>query len=190
MKAEFISPQAPWSEYDQVLIAQGEISNSEVVASVSVAVDDGLVARVDILASAGESCFRSLRSIDSNIYIGFGRFVFVVDVYRSHVRRHPLSGYFGHLYDSHDLEHLDGYISALAASASEVLAFDRAGGLIWKQSDLGLDGVVLHRASKGRIDGEGEWDPPGGWRPFGLRSETGLISDDRFGSLAAGRDDP
>jgi hypothetical protein len=140
-----------------------------------VVVDGALIARVDILASAGESCFRSVRSIDSIIYIGFGRFVFVVDAHLNHVHRYPLSGYFGHLYDSHDLEHLDHHISVLAASASEVLAFDRTGGLIWKQSDLGIDGVVLHRASSGRIDGEGEWDPPGGWQPFGLRSESGLI---------------
>ena len=175
MKVEFISPHESWVEYDQVLVAQGEISDSEVVASVSVAVDSALVARVDILASAGESCFRSLRSIDSNVYIGFGQFVFVVDVYRRHVHRYPLSGYFGYLYDSHDLEHLDGHVAVLASSASEVLAFDRTGSLIWKQSNLGIDGVVLHSASTGRIDGEGEWDPPGGWQPFSLRSDTGSI---------------
>ena len=172
-KAEFISGLEPWDEYDQVLVAKGDVSDSKVVASVSVTIDSAFVARVDILASAGESCFRALRSIDSNIYIGFGRFVFVVDVHRSLVRRYPLSGYFGHLYDSHDLEHLDAHISVLASSASEVLAFDRTGDLIWKQFDLGIDGVVLHRASTGRIDGEGEWDPPGGWQPFSLRSDTG-----------------
>jgi hypothetical protein len=175
MKVEFINGLEPWSEYDQVLIAQGDVSDSEVVESVSVATDSGLMARVDILASAGESCFRSLRSIDSNIYIGFGRFVFVVDFSRSLVRRYPLGGYFGHLYDSNDLGHLDDHISVLASSASEVLAFDRTGDLIWKQSDLGIDGVVLHCASAGRIDGEGEWDPPGGWQPFSLRSDIGSI---------------
>lgn len=174
MKVEFISNLEPWGEYDQVLVAQGDVSDSEVVASVSV-VDSAFVARVDILASAGKSCFRSLRSVGSTIYIGFGRFVFVVDVYRSLVRRYPLSGYFGHLYDSHDLEHLDSHISVLASSASEVLAFDRTGDLIWKQSNLGIDGVVLQRASTGQIDGEGEWDPPGGWQPFTLRSDSGSI---------------
>ena len=173
MKAEFFSPHDPCLEFDQVLVAAGEISDSEVVASVAVTVDSAPLARVDILASAGESCFRDVRSIDSMIYIGYGRFVFVVDVHLGYVRRFPLSGYFGHLYDSRDLDHLDRQISVIAVSASEVLAFDRIGGLIWKQHDLGIDGVVLHRATPGRIDGEGEWDPPGGWQPFSLRSDTG-----------------
>jgi hypothetical protein len=106
----------------------------EVVASVSVAVDGALVARVDILASAGQSCFRSVRSVDSLVYIGFGQFVFLVDVRLGQVRRYPLNSYFGHLYDCGDLEHLDSHISVLATSASEVLAFDRTGDLIWKQS--------------------------------------------------------
>jgi hypothetical protein len=107
------------------------------------------------------------------IYIGYGRFVFVVDVHLGYVRRFSLSGYFGHLYDSRDLDHLDRQISVLATSESEVLAFDRTGGLLWNQHDLGIDGVVLHRATPGRIGGEGEWDPPGGWQPFSLRSDTG-----------------
>lgn len=175
MKAEFTGPQEPWVERDQVIVASGEASESEVVASVSVAMDSALVARVDILASAGQSCFRSLRSIHSLVYIGFGQFVFVVDVCLRQVRRYPLHGYFGHLYDAGDLEHLDSHVSVLATSASEVFAFDRTGDLIWKQSDLGIDGVVLLRANAGRIDGEGEWDPPGGWRPFSLSSKNGSI---------------
>lgn len=175
MKVEFTSAKEPWVECDRVIVARGENPELEVVASVSVGVDSGLVARVDILASAGQSCFRSLRSIDSVVYIGFGQFVFVVDVHLGQVRRHPLHGYFGHLYDSGNLEHLASHISVLATSASEVLAFDRTGNLIWKQSDLGIDGVVLQRADTGRIDGEGEWDPPGGWRSFSLSSQTGLI---------------
>ena len=87
MKAEFLSPHDPYLEFDQVLAAAGEISDSEVVASVAVIVDSAPLARVDILASAGESCFRDVRSIDSMIYIGYGRFVFVVDVHLGYVRR-------------------------------------------------------------------------------------------------------
>lgn len=175
MKAEFLSPHDPFLEFDQVLVAAGEISDFEVVASVAVTVDSAPLARVDILASAGNPCFRDIRCIDSMIYIGYGRHIFVVDVHLGYVRRFSLDGYFGHLYDSCDLDHLDPQISVLAASASQVLAFDRTGGLIWKQHDLGIDGVVLRRATPGRIDGEGEWDPPGGWQPFSLSSDTGSI---------------
>lgn len=175
MNVEFAGPEDPWPECGQVIVACGETPGSKVAASVSVVVDGVLIARVDILESAGQSCFRSVRSIDGLVYIGFGQFVFVVNVYLGQVRRYSLIGYFGHLYASGELEHPDSHISVLATSASEVLAFDRAGGLMWKQSDLGLDGVVLHRASMRQIDGEGEWDPPGGWQPFSLNPETGSI---------------
>jgi hypothetical protein len=173
-KVEFVRP-AERGEYDHLLIARGESAESEVVASVSITGNNALVTQVNILASAGSSCFRSLRSVDGIVYIGFGQFVFVVDVFLNQVRRHELEGYFGHLYDASDLDHLESYISVLAASASELLAFDRTGGLIWKRCNLGIDGVVLRSAGTGRINGEGEWDPPGGWRPFSLVAESGLI---------------
>lgn len=173
MKANFVSSE--YGEYDHLLIACGESSELEVIACVSISGDDALVTQVNILKSAGHSCFRSIRFSDGIVYIGFGQFVFVVDVALSQLRRYELDWYFGHLYDASDLEHLDSHISVLAASASEVIAFDRTGGLLWKQSNLGIDGVVLNSVLRGRIDGEGEWDPPGGWRPFSLLAESGVI---------------
>lgn len=171
MKADFVSSEH--GEHSHLLIACGEGNEGEVMACVSITGNDALVTQVNILKSAGDSCFRSVRTVHGVVYIGFGRFVFVVDVDRKVIRRHELDGYFGHLYDAGDLGHLDGNIAVLAASASELLAFDRTGNLLWKQPGLGIDGVVLHRAGPERIDGEGEWDPPGGWRPFTLRAESG-----------------
>lgn len=174
MKAEFLSPDER-SEHGLVLVARGPSSESNIIASVLIACDSAPVTRVDILASAGVSCFQSIRFAGGIVYIGFGQFVFVVDAHFATVRRHQLSGCFGHLYDSGDLKNLDSHIAVLATSASEVLAFDRTGGLLWEQSPLGIDGVVLDNASAGRIHGEGEWDPPGGWRPFSLVAESGAI---------------
>jgi hypothetical protein len=174
MPVEFLSPDER-SEHGRVLLARGHSSESSIVASVLIAHESTPVTRVDILASAGASCFQSIRFADGIVYIGFGQFVFVVAVHSGEVRRHQVSGYFGHLYDSCDLENLDSDIAVLATSASEVLAFDHLGGLIWQQSPLGIDGVDLHEASGGRIRGEGEWDPPGGWRPFSLNSKSGAI---------------
>lgn len=81
----------------------------------------------------------------------------------------------GDAYDSRDLENLNSRIAVLVTSASEVLAFDHTGGLIWEQSPLGIGGVVLQDASADRIRGDGEWDPPGGWRPFSVVPESGAI---------------
>ncbi|WBS01701.1 hypothetical protein OU994_26100 [Pseudoduganella sp. SL102] len=171
MKADFVTSQH--GEHDHLLIARGEGYDWSVTACVSITGDDARITQVNILASAGNSCFRSVRCVGGIAYIGFGRFVFVVDISRNDIRRHELDGYFGHLYDTSDLEHLDDRIAVLAASASELLAFDRTGNLLWKQSGLGIDGVVLHHAGLDRIGGEGEWDPPGGWRPFTLIAQSG-----------------
>jgi hypothetical protein len=130
---------------------------------------------VDILASAGSSCFQSLRTIDGLVYIGFGQHVFVTDVNLNQIFRYRLDGDFGHLYDSNDLENLDGRISVIATSASEVLTFGPTGDVRWKQSGLGIDGVVIHSVSAGRLNGEGEFDPPGGWRRFTLVEECGEV---------------
>jgi len=47
------------------------------------------------------------------------------------------------------------------------------GELLWKTGQLGIDGVLVHKVSPTRIEGSGEWDPPGGWRPFVLTPTTG-----------------
>ena len=174
MKAEYIAP-AEDGPYHEILTAGGDGLESEVVASVAVIDGETLLTRVDILASAGYSCFQSLRSKNGFVYIGFGEHVFVVDVKLNLIRHHLLDGYFGDLYDSSDLENLNSRFSVLATSASEVLAFGQTGDLLWKQSPLGIDGIIIHRVSAGRLDGEGEWDPPGGWQPFSLIEESGDV---------------
>lgn len=66
-------------------------------------------------------------------------------------------------------------VFVLVASASELLRFDGAGQLLWRRSGLGIDGVVIHRVQDGEIFGDAEWDPPGGWKSFRLRLDSGEI---------------
>lgn len=174
MKAEFINPEER-AEYTRVLTACGDRVHSNLVASVGIHHGRDLLTRVDIESSAGYSCFQEVRSINGLVYIGFGEHVFIVDVTRNEVRRHQLDGYFGQLYDATVLEDLDSRFSVLATSASEVLAFGQTGSLIWKRSDLGIDGVLLHSVSAGCLHGRGEWDPPGGWQAFTLTEDFGEI---------------
>jgi len=47
------------------------------------------------------------------------------------------------------------------------------GRVLWKSTNVGLDGVIAHDVSTGVVHGSGEWDPPGGWRPFVLSLATG-----------------
>jgi hypothetical protein len=83
----------------------------------------------------------------------------------------PLSGYFGHLYVLED--------RLLVADAERLHCFDREGSVLWRSAELGVDGVIVRNVADGIIEGEGEWDPPGGWEPFRI-----LLSS---GASAAGR---
>jgi hypothetical protein len=44
----------------------------------------------------------------------------------------------------------------------------------WQSDVLGIDGVVVDVSGPDIIRGEGEWDPPRGWKPFELHAATGL----------------
>jgi ureidoacrylate peracid hydrolase len=61
----------------------------------------------------------------------------------------------------------------LALSGIGIARLDESGAVIWKNDDLGLDGVIVDHITHGMITGQGEWDPPGGWRPFRLSLADG-----------------
>lgn len=50
---------------------------------------------------------------------------------------------------------------------------DSNGALRWKNNGLGLDGIEVEAISETVIRGRGEWDPPGGWKPFEVALEDG-----------------
>ncbi len=64
-------------------------------------------------------------------------------------------------------------------TAQEVLFFDKYASLQWISGGLGIDGVIITAMKQHMIQGEGEWDPPGGWKPFALFLDSGhkVISD-------------
>jgi hypothetical protein len=45
--------------------------------------------------------------------------------------------------------------------------------LQWRAENHGMDGVVIERVENGVIRGAGEWDRPGGWRPFTISLRSG-----------------
>ncbi|MET3135584.1 hypothetical protein AAKU55_005896 [Oxalobacteraceae bacterium GrIS 1.11] len=160
-------------QYDRFFTIGGDGCDNSIVAQVAITTDCGLRTRIDILSTAGYSCFQSARYVDGIAYIGFGVYVFVVDIESKQIACHRLDGYFGGLYSVDDIEGMDGRFSVFVTSASEVLAFGRSGKLFWKRPHLGIDGVLLHSTSADRLEGAGEWDPPGGWRKFALLIDSG-----------------
>ncbi len=65
----------------------------------------------------------------------------------------------------------------LVASACELLCFTHEAVLVWRAASLGIDGVQVETVAGDVISGQGEWDPPDGWRPFRLRLSSGARLD-------------
>lgn len=61
----------------------------------------------------------------------------------------------------------------LIASGQGIVRLEPQGTIVWRNDDLGIDGVLIHDIEDGIIEGDGEWDPPGGWRPFRISLATG-----------------
>lgn len=145
-----------------------------VVAAVEIGDGQGEPLEVHLLEGIGQSPFQALHQTDKVVFIGFGEQVAVVTPSTRQVSSYRLAGYFGSLVcpAEPDAENSDG--SVLVCSASEVLRFDPSGYLVWRASNLGVDGVVIHGIKEGVIEGVAEHDPPGGWMPFRLDLASGL----------------
>jgi hypothetical protein len=63
----------------------------------------------------------------------------------------------------------------LIALASHLHRVDTAGLLQWTSECLGMDGVIVDEIAENLITGQGEWNPPGGWKPFQVNVHTGKI---------------
>jgi hypothetical protein len=90
--------------------------------------------------------------------IGFGSHVHVISIDDRSVVTVELGSYFGHLYPHRDF--------VLVASGEHLFRLQPDRSVLWKSPTLGIDGVVVREIGSVDILGEGEWDPPGGWRPF------------------------
>lgn len=99
------------------------------------------------------------------VAIGCNSAAHLVDPKSGATRTFPCDWYFGHFYPLQDC--------LLVTSASEIFCVDARGERLWDASNLGIDGVVVDRVENGKLFGQGEWNPPGEWRPFQLSLESG-----------------
>lgn len=97
--------------------------------------------------------------------IGYGDHLHAVGVNDCSVVTLELGSYFGHLYPA------DSYL--LVASGVRLFRLEVDRTVLWESDMLGIDGVVVHETSPTLIQGAGEWDPPGGWRPFTISAIDG-----------------
>jgi hypothetical protein len=133
---------------------------------VAVESGEGPLLRVDLYQSIDECfAFEEVCLWSSFVVIGWGHRIYLVEPRTRAVWAHDLGSYFSHL---HPGEH---YL--LVASAERLFRVEPDGSMLWRTDVLGIDGVVIDHVASGVIRGSGEWDPPGGWRPFQVSLSCG-----------------
>lgn len=126
--------------------------------------------RCDLYSPAEPECFAFQDALvwKSWVVIGFGDAVHFVGLAGKPAFSVALGCYFGHVYPGDEC--------LLVASCEHLYRFDADGTMRWRSAQLAIDGVVVDRVDGDAIEGQGEWDPPGGWRPF----RVSLASGTRF----------
>ena len=122
--------------------------------------------RCDICLTDPEAFpFEDIQVWHDLLLIGYGSTFYTVDLNTRAARVYPLRDYFGSIVTS------DAY--CLVASGERILRINRDGSKMWESDPIAVDGIIISSVDDGRISGEAEWDPPGGWRPFVLSLATG-----------------
>ncbi len=138
-------------------------------AYVTVESDDGEpVLRCDVytLDDPESFAFQDVRVWKGRVAIGFGEVFHLIGLGGEPSVSVVLGCYFGHTYPSDEC--------LLVASRDHLYRFDADGSMKWRSAQLGLDGVVVDRVEGDAVEGQGEWDPPGGWRPFKVSLASGI----------------
>ena len=127
--------------------------------------DRGPVLRVDLYADQAPFVREEAIVWGERGFVGFGNSVYVIDPKAQAGSTIRLDSYFAGFYWAQE------YL--LAATGCSLMRLSPVGDVLWKAPDLGLDGVYVKKVDRGLVRGEGEWDPPGGLKPFVLRLESG-----------------
>jgi hypothetical protein len=172
---QLVAIESPWTTMPPVRL--GNVSSGLGTADLFVTVsdDDRPLVRVDLYGDSSSETFTFQDALVwcERVFVGFGHRVYVIDPKTQLASEVFLGevgegfGYFGHFYSGKD------YL--LVASGDSLLRLSSDGKLLWSAPNLGLDGVVVTSVQNGTIQGEGEWDPPGGSKPFALRLDSGEL---------------
>lgn len=157
--------EAPWLDLPPIRV--GEVPTALGTPGGFVTVErDGLpFARIDVWPLAAGP-FTRVEVWGGLVVIGWNDHAHLVDPLAREVTSIECDGYFGHLYPAGD--------RLLVADASRLTCVNARRERLWTSGSLGVDGVIVDDVRDGVIVGRGEWDPPGGWRPFELSLVSGL----------------
>jgi hypothetical protein len=121
--------------------------------------EDYRVLRIDIYFHSGDGhCFEAAIVWMDFVAIGIGERLYLVHASTRQVIEHHSAMY--------------------ATSAERVFSIGQDGRRLLTSETLGIDGVGIHEINRALMNGEGEWDPPGGWSPFLISVSTGSFVGD------------
>lgn len=154
----------PWTAMQPIRV--GRVPKGEGTPGIYVTVEqDGIpFARIDAWPiSAGP--FTQAETWKRFVVLGWNDHVHLIDPRTREVVSIECRIYLGHIYPVDDL--------LLIADASGLVCLNERGERLWENASLGIDGVVVDHVHNGIIIGQGEWDPPGGWKQFRLSLASG-----------------
>lgn len=156
----------PWLHAKNIAVGQVQQALGTPDLFVLIEKDGEPFIRVDLYVGEETICFHETIIWKAWAVIGYGDHVHLISTKDGTAKSIELDCYFGSLYPYDDF--------LLVASGMSLYKIDERADIIWKSAALGIDGVSVHNISEDVIFGEGEWDPPGGWKPFQINSGSGL----------------
>jgi hypothetical protein len=154
----------PWLSIKPIRLGELPTPLGEADCYVLVEENTGPLMRIDLYGN-NHSAFRDVLIWKEFVIIGWGDDVYFVRIENGEARTVNLGCYFGYLYPT------DQFL--LIASGERLFLFDDKARMQWMSDELGLDGVIVQEIDGEFISGEGEWDPPGDWRPFRVKVVSG-----------------
>ena len=166
MKYTF-TPDIPRESLSQPVLISGIDSSNYKAEYLSIIKDDGQEFLAEIRCECRNGAFREALMINNILAIGCHDYFYLFDVAKSqNIKSYKVSDFFGHVYYDDDLFYFSDYTG--------LYCIDFKGDIIWYNSNMAIDGVIIESFSSDKIFGAGEWDPPGGWIDFVLDKRTGL----------------
>jgi hypothetical protein len=152
----------PWTALAPIAPGEGGLNGHLLVEK-----DGAPCVRFELRKSTIAECWAHQEALYWNgvFAIGFAERVHLVTPAGAMINRIALDEYFCGFQAEED--------GLLVATGGRVLRLDECGEVVWRSERLALDGVVIRTVQGGVVFGEGEWDPPGGWRSFALTLSDG-----------------
>lgn len=156
---------APWDRIEPVRVGSVPTGLGTPDVYVLIENDGAPLMRVDLYGNEDCYAFEEVIIWREFVVIGLGSRVYLVNYQTQQATTVALDSYFGHFYSEEEW--------LIAASGNRLLLINSAGRVVWRTEELGLDGVIVDAINGRVIYGQGEWDPPGGWRPFRVNLNSG-----------------